>query len=233
MPDSIGDRFKTNYENPYRVYLTRRTPVVIRVDGRAFHTLTKQFTQDSEPFSHGFIRAMQLAAQITAGQMQGFKLAYIQSDEASFMLTDYNTLQTQPWFGYNKSKLETTSASLMTAGFAHALQSLGIQELATFDARAYNVPESEVANYFLWRAKDWHRNSIQMYAQSVFSHTELQGKSCGDIHEMLHDRGRNWTSDCTDFEKNGTFIVNKSGKLREDVLPNYADIAELWESVSP
>ena len=230
MPDDIGDRFKTNYENPYRVYLTRRTPVVIRVDGRAFHTLTSQF---DKPFSYTFIEVMQYAAMITAEEIQGFKLGYVQSDEASFMLTDYDTLQTQPWFGYNKSKIETTTAAMMTAYFARALRLVGVKEIATFDARAYNVPESEVANYFVWRAKDWHRNSIQMYAQSIFSHAELQGKSCADIHDMLHDRGRDWPYCCSDVEKNGTFIVGDDCKVREDVRPDYPSISKLWESVAP
>ena len=230
MPDDIGDRFKRNYENPYRVYLTRRTPVVIRVDGRAFHTLTRQF---DKPFSYSFIEAMQLAALGVATEAQGFKLAYIQSDEASFMLTDYDTLQMQPWFGYNKSKIETTCASVMTAIFARCLRLLNIPGLATFDARAYNVPESEVANYFLWRAKDWKRNSLQMHARSIFSHAELQGKGCADIHDMLHDRGRDWSLCCSGVEKNGTFIVGKDYEIQEEVRPDYASISKLWESVAP
>lgn len=230
MPGAIGNRFKTNYENPYRVYLTRRTPVVIRVDGRAFHTFTRQF---EKPFSYRFIEAMQYAAMIVMEEMQGFKLGYIQSDEVSFVLTDYDTMQTQPWFGYNKSKIETTTASLMTAYFGRALRLMDIKEMATFDARAFNVPESEVVNYFLWRALDWNRNSIQMYAQSIFSHAELQGKSCADIHDMLHARGRDWAHACSDVQKNGTFIIGPGCEVREDVRPTYPDIAKLWERVAP
>lgn len=230
MPDAIGDRFKTNYEKPCRFYLTRRTPVVIRVDGRAFHTFTRGL---EKPFSYSFIAAMQYAAMVTMEEMQGFKLGYIQSDEASFVLTDYDSLQTQPWFGYNKAKIETTTASLMTAYFGRALRLKGLKEIATFDARAFNVPESEVANYFLWRALDWNRNSIQMYARSIFSHAELQNKSCADIHDMLHARGRDWAHCCSDVEKNGTFIIGPGCEVREDVRPTYPDIAKLWERVAP
>ena len=38
--DSLGDRMK-GYENISRFYLTRRSPVIIRVDGKAFHTFTR------------------------------------------------------------------------------------------------------------------------------------------------------------------------------------------------
>lgn len=230
MYDSLGDRMKQNYENPYRLYLTRRTPVIIRVDGRAFHTFTRNFPK---PFSLKFTDSMLFAAQRVASEAQGFKLGYVQSDEASFLLTDYDGLQTQPWFSYNKSKIESVSASIMTAAFARAMRLAGVTELATFDARSFNVPESEVVNYFLWRAKDWARNSVTMYAQSCFSHRELHGKSCADMHEMLHSAGRNWATDIADPEKNGTFILGTDREEINDVVPSYETINELWERVKP
>jgi tRNA(His) 5'-end guanylyltransferase len=171
------------------------------------------------------------SALTVASEMQGCKLGYVQSDEASFLLTDYDELQTQPWFAYNKSKVESISASTMTAAFARHMWVAGISRPATFDARAFNIPEDEVVNYFLWRAKDWARNSISMYAQSEFSHRELHKQTCADMHEMLHEVGLNWTTDLKDAEKNGTFIL-RNGK-RTDVLPTYAAINDLWEEVKP
>ena len=38
---TLDDRMKTYYEGAYRVYLTRRMPVIIRIDSRAGHTFTK------------------------------------------------------------------------------------------------------------------------------------------------------------------------------------------------
>ena len=57
----------------------RRTPVIIRVDGRAFHTLTRKMER---PFDYGFIRAMVSGARAVASDAQGCELAYVQSDEA-------------------------------------------------------------------------------------------------------------------------------------------------------
>ena len=42
MSDNLGDRMK-GYENITRYYLTRRTPVIIRLDGKGFHSFTKGF----------------------------------------------------------------------------------------------------------------------------------------------------------------------------------------------
>ena len=54
--DSLGDRMKNNYENRAKTYLLRRTPVIIRLDGKAFHTFTRGF---AKPFDARLMRVMQ------------------------------------------------------------------------------------------------------------------------------------------------------------------------------
>jgi tRNA(His) 5'-end guanylyltransferase len=223
---------KENYEIRDRHYLTRRTPVIVRVDGRAFHTLTKRF---AKPFDQTFIDAMVGAARDLFTEMQGCKLAYIQSDEASFVLTDYDRHATEAWFDYRQSKVESISASQMSVFFNEHMHNLGEGiTTAAFDSRAFNIPEDEVANYFLWRAQDWHRNSVSMYAQAHFSHKQLLGKSIPDMHEMLHGIGKNWTT-LTPQHKNGTFLRRFSDRCMEGwtVLPTYESISWAWDSVRP
>ena len=89
---NLGDRMK-GYEDCYRITLTRRTPVIVRVDGKAFHTLTAGL---DKPFDKGFMEAMIYGASMTSMEMQGFKLGYVQSDEASFLLTDFDEINTEP-----------------------------------------------------------------------------------------------------------------------------------------
>ena len=48
----IGDRMKANYENRSRHMLVRRMPVIVRVDGKAFHTYTQRL---NKPFDQLFI----------------------------------------------------------------------------------------------------------------------------------------------------------------------------------
>jgi len=227
--DALGNRIKRNYEGPARYLLIRRMPVIVRVDGRAFHTFTRRF---QKPFDSKFIDAMVVAAVQLAGEMQGFKLGYAQSDEASFVLTDYDNLQTDAWFGYVKSKIESVSAAKITFCFARCMRLASINEEALFNARAFNVPEDEVTNYLLWRARDWHRNSVSMYARAHYSHSELRGKRMRDMHEMLHSAGRNWSTDLSDDEKNGTFILS-DGSCRSDIEPHFREIDALWIALNP
>lgn len=229
---SLAQRMKENYELRDRHYLTRRTPVIVRVDGRAFHTLTAKY---KKPFDEYFVTAMTRAAKSLFHDMQGCKMAYIQSDEASFVLTDYDNLSTEGWFDYRQSKIESISASQMSIAFCGAVYEMGLGLIeAAFDSRAFNIPEDEVANYFLWRAQDWHRNSVTMYAQAYFSHKQLFGKNIPDMHEMLHGIGKNWATDLHPRLRNGTFLY-RDGDLIEDqtILPAYTEISEIWDRVKP
>jgi tRNA(His) 5'-end guanylyltransferase len=224
---------KTNYERRYKIGLTRRTPVIIRVDGRAFHTLTRGCHQ---PFDDVIMDSMAAGALRVLENAQGAKLAYVQSDEVSFLLTDYDSLHTEAWFGNDLCKIVSVSASLMTVGFnQHRQWRAPFTTRGDFDSRAFNVPEAEVANYFLWRAQDWARNSLSMYAGHFFSHKQMYGKNRHKLHEMLHGIGKNWANDLTQREKNGTFVMRVNGKWEEvrDVQPYWNQINTLVTSVLP
>lgn len=219
--DSLGDRIK-RYEATFNYTTVKRIPLMIRVDGKAFHTL---LNKAKKPFDYLFMNCMREASFDTAKEMQGFKAAYIASDETTFCLTDYDDINTQGWFDYKLSKVISISAALMSVNFNKYYKP---DSFPVFDSRAFSVPIDDVVNTFLWRAKDWQRNSIQMYARNFFSHKQLNNKSIEIIHEMLHSIGKNWTKDLDNREKNGTFIIlNKETGIKEiktDILPSYIDI---------
>lgn len=211
-------------------------PLIVRVDGRAFHTLTKKF---DKPFDSTFINAMLYATDKTASEMQGFKCAYVQSDEATFLLTDYDSLNCQGWFDYNISKIVSVTASLMSVYFNDYLRNRMDDEkltenLSVFDARAFNVPIDEVTNTFLWRAKDWHKNSIQMLARNHFNHKELQKKNTGQLLEMLRSINVPW-EDLDNIYKNGTFFVNSNELEKKFSVTGFSFISEVlptFESIN-
>ena len=116
--DSLGDRMK-GYENAFRHYLPRRMPVIIRIDGKAFHTYTKGF---HKPFDYILMKTMQETAYELCKKIEGVKLAYVQSDEISLLLTNDDTLETEPWFGNNLQKLCSIAASIATLAFNKAMQ---------------------------------------------------------------------------------------------------------------
>lgn len=214
MKDYLGDRMKEFYEDRSRFYLTRRTPVIIRIDGRCFHSFTHNF---DKPYDRLFHNSMNKTLQYLCKNIQGCKFGYTQSDEISLVLTDYDTLTTDGWFDYNLQKMCSISASMATLSFnkyfeeffmllesdvAQEYETSGDSEWfkkmnhlfhvyhealnsAMFDARVFSIPEKEVCNYFIWRQKDATRNAIRMLGQTHFSHKKLEEKSCDDIQDML------------------------------------------------
>ena len=229
---NLGERMK-KYEYVTRTHLVPRTPVIIRVDGKAFHTFTRGFER---PFDTTLISAMQMTMQFLCENIQGCILGYQQSDEISLVLIDYKKLTSSSWFDYNIQKCVSVAASMATLAFNKAFRecvtdyytwwyaacpddpsskenkyldtiSNAMEKGAMFDARVFNVPENEVCNCIYWRQLDATRNSIQMVGQSQFSHRELQGKSCNQIQEMLfQERNINW-NDLEDHLKRGSCCV--------------------------
>lgn len=229
--DSLGDRMK-RYENVAKTRLVRRMPVIIRLDGKAFHTFTRGFVR---PFDSILMQTMDDTMKYLCENIQGCVLGYKQSDEISLVLIDYQTLTTDAWFDYNVEKMCSIAASMATLAFnrffidnAMATQQFfdtegsidGLMKFdysvyerkfntALFDARVFNVPKEEVANCLIWRQQDATRNSIQLAGQSQFSHRELDGKSCNQIQDMLFcEKGINWNDFRTPC-KRGTCCVKK------------------------
>lgn len=225
--DSLGDRMKEFYENRSKHYLPRRVPVIIRLDGKAFHTFTKGFKRPYDEILHN---TMNSTMKYLCENIQGCKLGYTQSDEITLLLTDYDTVTTDAWFGYGMQKVCSVAASMATMVFNKHLRELtdnylrsdewvnhyweedvkeyahilkkAIEKGAMFDARCFSIPKDEVTNCFIWRQQDATRNAIQMLGQCNFSHKELQGKSCNDIQDMLMlQKGINFNDMPTEFKR--------------------------------
>lgn len=221
--DDLGNRMKTFYEEIPKTRLMRRTPVIIRIDGKAFHTFTRGFKR---PFDDVLIKTMQETAKYLCENIQGCQLAYTQSDEISLLLIDYQRFETSAWFDYEIQKMCSISASMATMAFnrvfGETVSDLKVDDTkpmdryfeaaysgAMFDARVFNIPREEVTNYFYWRQLDASRNSIQMVGQSNFSHRELQYKSCNDIQDMLMtQKGINW-NDFLTYQKRGSCVIKE------------------------
>ena len=225
--DSLGDRMK-GYEAVSSGALTRRCPVIVRVDGKAFHSWTRGM---EKPFDRRLVNWMREATQATARAMQGCVLAYVQSDEASFLLTDWKEDGSQPWMGYALSKVVSLSAATFTACFnmATALVNFKPNGPAIFDARAFNVPREDVANCFLWRAKDWRRNSIQGLAQAHFSAKQLHGVSMEAALNMLMEKGVDWNFLDSDL-RCGSFFFPSRWTWAYDVEPHYKEVAAVVDA---
>lgn len=232
--DELGYRMKENYEKISQTKLMRRTPVAIRIDGKAFHSFTKGFKR---PFDDILIKSMQETMKYLCENIQGCVLGYTQSDEITLILQDYKMLNTEAWFDYKVQKMCSVSASMATMAFNKYFRE-GVDEqdelnkleyfecsisymeyqdqmitylkaadkCAMFDSRCFNIPKEEVTNLLLWRQLDAARNSIQMVGRAYYSHKELDGKNSSQIQDMLIDKGVNW-NDYPTHQKRGSCCI--------------------------
>ena len=250
MKDQLGNRFKTYYEDRFRTKLPRRAYTIIRVDGKSFHNYTKGLNR---PFDDGLIEDMNLTAAFLCKNIMGAKLAYVQSDEISILITDFDTQDTQAWFDYNIQKMVSIAASLATSEFnrLRVLRSIkertnktkwsevtdetflmnietSFNKMAQFDARVFQIPSRiEVENYLIWRQQDAVRNSISSVAQSLSSHKELNGVKTNEMQEMIFQKGINWND--YDFRKKRGAVI---GKVEVEVGEGEnAAIRNRWEVI--
>lgn len=241
--DSLGDRMKC-YEYVTRTHLTRRLPVIIRLDGKAFHSFTRGF---KKPFDEIFVKSMQETMKYLCENIQGCVLGYTQSDEITLVLVDYKTRESDAWFDNNIQKMVSISASIATLAFNRIFQSeIDKYELdwkvsftpqsceiqaahykyvetlkraankgAMFDSRVFTLPKEEVVNCLIWRQQDATRNSILSVGQANFSSKELHGKKCDKIQDMLFaEKNINWNDYPTTL-KRGSCCAKVPIKINE------------------
>jgi tRNA(His) guanylyltransferase len=222
MQDPLGDRIKSNYEDRTRHYLPRRTYTIIRLDGKAFHSYTKKLTK---PFDLGLIKDLDSAVIETLSHIQGARFAYIQSDEISILLTDFEKPTSDAWYDGNVQKIASVSASILTAEFnklriirnksrvaldLNYTNHSDFPPMAYFDARVFTIPDPiEVYNYYVWRNQDCSRNSISMVAYSLYSHGALEGKNSAEKQELIYKKGIHW-AEYDQSLKNGRLIVKET-----------------------
>ena len=247
--DSLGDRMKGHYEDRTRFLPPRRTYTILRIDGKAFHSYTKDCAR---PFDAPLMEDMDLTAVALCRQIEWAALAYIQSDEISLLLTDFTDNHTQAWFDGNLQKLVSISASIATAHFngCRWQRLIGSPEntdlrrgpVAYFDSRAFTIPDpAEVENYFIWRQQDATRNSVSMTAQAHLPHERLQGKTSDEMQEMLwQECGINWNDMPGSFKRgrcviraavveDKEYIDKRTGEVRTAVGVE----RHTWQSVTP
>jgi tRNA(His) guanylyltransferase len=214
MKDELGRRIKHDYEDAYRIFLPRRSYVVIRVDGKNFHTYTQDLPR---PYHRPLADAMDAAAMVLTKEMIGCQFAYGQSDEYSFLLTDFSTPRSKMWFDGNIQKMASVSSSLFASAFARNFPS---PQLAAFDARVFTIPDrADVSQYFVWRQLDASANSLNMLASSLYTHDELQGKSESEKHDLIHAAGRNWNDEPSDFKRGRMIRRSDSGWIVDLEIP--------------
>lgn len=177
------EEYFRSIETSADVQLDRDLYHVIRVDGRAFHTVTRDL---EFPMDEGFMEQMDGVAQALCEQIQGAKFAFVQSDEISILVTSFG-FKTQMWFGGLLRKWLSISA-----GLASAEMSLRMLTSVQFDSRVLSLSRTDALRYFLWRQGDCARNAIQAAAQHHIGHKNIHGADRAEQLQMLQAAGVNF-----------------------------------------
>jgi tRNA(His) 5'-end guanylyltransferase len=219
---SLGDRMKW-YESRYTSdQFMPMVPVLARMDGRSFHTFTKGLKR---PYDK---RLSDLMIAVTKFLVQetNARCGYVQSDEISlvWLAEDW---ESDIFFSGKLQKMNSVLASLTSTYFNLLLPQYLPEKVPTisnkdtvptvpvFDSRVFQVPTNfEAVNCFIWREQDATRNSVQMAAQSCFSHADCQNKSGSELQDMLWKQmDINW-NDYPNFFKRGTYVRRKNIERR-------------------
>lgn len=191
------------------IYADIRTvpPVIIRLDGRAFHRFVA--TQSlKKPFDSGFAAAMEqvcISLLTESGVSPAF--AYTFSDEISLYLNEL------PFEG-RVEKLVSVIASCAASALTIAMR---LTSPISFDARIIPVEPALVAGYLDWRQKEAWRNHINGYSQAlllldgltpVTVQRRLNRLSAKDLHEICFQHGVN-LSKTPAWERRGIMVYHQ------------------------
>ena len=227
MPD-LGDRMKM-YENITRTHLLPRTPIIIRVDGKAFHTWTRGM---EKPYDKRIKNAFDFVVDHLFGSMQGLRIAYHQSDELSLFLHTWNTFETEQWLGGGVQKIASVAASMVTAWFNRHIDTCAgdlkvADNPALFDARVFTLPKEEVVNYFIWRGRDASRNAINGYAHCKFGQSYCQNKPTA---ELLNEIPAEEWAQVPPWFQFGTLCTGL-GNLSTTAMSRIYDVRQLMQEI--
>jgi tRNA(His) 5'-end guanylyltransferase len=187
----------------------RGLPLLARLDGRAFHTFTRDLRR---PYEHGMSMAMIETARYLVQETTAL-VGYTQSDEITLAWFESSQSPADYAFDGRFQKLASVLAGMASAKFGKLLAEhlpTKASETPHFDCRVWQVPTlDDAVEVFIWREDDATKNSITMAASAHYSESELEGKNSGVKQEMLWQKGVNW-NDFPSFFKRGTYLQRRT-----------------------
>jgi tRNA(His) 5'-end guanylyltransferase len=221
--ESLSNRMK-KYEDIYRNKMSPRMPVIIRLDGKSFHTWTKGL---DKPFDDTYIAIMANVMKQVTDNIQGAVFSYCQSDEISIFIRNYDNINSQSWFDNNIQKMVSVAASMTTAVFNKLVnQTFDSMPLALFDARAFTLPKDEIINYFIYRQNDAIRNSIRGLAVHYLGHDACIGKSNIQVKEMMRELDQPIDWDYLPIHKKRGMAYNTKNNIVDALIPVFSESRE-------
>ena len=203
--------------------LTIFPPVFVRLDGRAFHRLTRALNLQ-KPFDPAFNASMRSVCRYLlteSGLTPAF--AYTFSDEISLYF------RTLPFSG-RVEKIDSVTAAVAASALTIEL---GCVEPLAFDARTIPAAGDFAVEYLVSRQNEAWRNHINAYCQSALvdegmsprkAAAALKGLQSEALHEMMFERGVNLAATPA-WQRRGTFLY-RDEYVKEGYNPLTAETVE-------
>lgn len=208
--EKLGDKHK-KYEAFTESVLMPWLPVVVRLDGRSFHTFTKGLKR---PYDARMSEVMIETTKYLLDKT-GADIGYCQSDEITIAFSnEYGTGNEEctMMFSGRVQKIVSIFASIASVRFNQLIAEKIPEKshlMPVFDARVFQYPSLALAaETFLWRETDATRNSLSMAVQSLYNHKDCMGAGFKKKHDMLYAKGVNW-NDYPAFFKRGTYVAKR------------------------
>ena len=217
--DALGNKHK-KFEQLNKQHLMPYLPIMVRVDGRAFHTFTKGLKR---PYDFRLSMCMQDTAKTLLEEFNGH-ISYTQSDEISMILKGDSDKQ---MFGGSVDKINSIISSTASVAFYKALLKYLPEKaentIPVFDCRAFQYPTLGLyAENLMWREADATRNSLTMACHAHFDQKKLHKVNRMQQHELLNSIGINW-NDFPSFFKRGVYFSKRD---REEHMSD-----DIWNKI--
>jgi tRNA(His) guanylyltransferase len=191
-------------------------PIFVRLDGRAFHRLTRTLGCE-KPYDARFCRAMcGVCRRIMESSGMTPSFAYTFSDEVSLFFPHL------PFDG-RVEKIDSVCASYAASSL---VIELGCTQPVAFDARVIPASDDYAVEYLVSRQKEAWRNHLNAYAQDALiregstpraAAAALKDLPSRELHEMMFARGVN-LSKTPAWQRRG-ILVFKESVIKEGYNP--------------
>jgi tRNA(His) guanylyltransferase len=187
--------------------ITTVPPVIVRLDGRAFHRLSRSLALN-KPFDLHFSGAMaDVSKSLVARSGLDPSFAYTFSDEISLYLPKL------PFSG-RVEKIDSVAASFSASALTLALD---LSEPVAFDARVIPATTEFAIGYLASRQDEAWRNHINAYCQQALiaggmkprqAAAHLKGMPGKELHDLMHDKGINLAKTPA-WQRRGVLVYKK------------------------
>ena len=190
--------------------ITTVPPVIVRLDGRAFHRLAHMLGL-AKPFDGRFSHAMgAVCRSLVADSGLSPEFAYTFSDEISLYLPKL------PFSG-RVEKIDSVAASFAASALTLALE---CAEPIAFDARTIPATPDYCVEYLVNRQDEAWRNHLNGYCQQALiadgmkprqAAAQLKGMPANELHDLMHARGVNLAKTPA-WQRRGVLVYKKTAE---------------------